>query len=85
MLEIYFMNGDPDDFERLVNWDFSKAHIIIRLSDPRTRTINNVLGEVRRMAAEDGVDAVTGGYAYIMSQFAGKIVRGRSHPFCLPS
>ncbi len=77
LLEIYNMNGDPEDFDRLVDYDYSKAHIMIRLNDPETKTINRVIEKINTLAAKDNVSVITGGYAYIMSQFAGKIVKGQ--------
>jgi hypothetical protein len=77
LLEIYNMNGDPDDFERLVDYDYSKAHLMVRLNRPETETINRVLAKVDLLKQINGVEVVTGGYAYIMSQFSGKIVRGQ--------
>jgi hypothetical protein len=34
MFELYNMSGDQEDFRQLMNLDNSKAHVLIRLSDP---------------------------------------------------
>ena len=39
MFELYNMSGDQDDFRQLMNLDNSKAHILIRLSDPSNEVI----------------------------------------------
>ena len=42
MFELYNMSGDQDDFKQLMNLDNSKAHILIRLSDPSNEVIKEV-------------------------------------------
>jgi len=77
ILELYNMSGDPDDFERLVDFDYTKAHLMVRFENPETHIVRNALDRVYDMAERDGIDITVGGYAYIMLQFSDKIVSGQ--------
>ncbi|HCC70168.1 MAG TPA: hypothetical protein DEQ09_03325 [Bacteroidales bacterium] len=77
ILEIYNMSGDPEDFDRLVDFGYTKAHLMIRFEDPSTKSLNNVLNKINYMAERDKIDITIGGYAYIMHQFSDKIVSGQ--------
>ncbi len=46
MFELYNMSGDQDDFRQLMNLDNSKAHILIRLSDPSNEVIKEVKDKI---------------------------------------
>jgi predicted RND superfamily exporter protein len=77
MFELYNMSGDQNDFKQIMNLDNSKAHILIRLSEPS----NNVIKEVRKTISElsGTIPAIVtvGGYAIIMSDFSGSIIKGQ--------
>lgn len=77
IVEIYNMSGDPDDFEQLADLNYTKAQLMVRLSDPSAENIRNVVALAEEL--EDKIDGkvITGGYAYIMEEFAGKIVKGQ--------
>ncbi|MDZ7738454.1 MAG: outer membrane lipoprotein-sorting protein [Bacteroidales bacterium] len=77
ILEIYNMSGDPGDFDRLVDFNYTKAHLLVRFENPETDIIRNVLTKIDYMADRDNADIIVGGYAYIMLQFADMIVRGQ--------
>ncbi|HKL66666.1 MAG TPA: outer membrane lipoprotein-sorting protein, partial [Bacteroidales bacterium] len=77
ILEIYNFSGDPEDFDRLVDFDYSKAHLMVRFEDPETHIVRGVLNEIEHLAEKDNIDIVTGGYAYIMLQFSDLIVKGQ--------
>jgi hydrophobe/amphiphile efflux-3 (HAE3) family protein len=77
LLELYNMSGDPEDFEKLVDYDYSKAHMMIRLSNPENTIIKEVISKIENLAEKDGTEITVGGYAYIMAEFANRIVRGQ--------
>ncbi len=77
LIELYNMSGDPEDFNRLVNFDYTKAHILIRLNDPETPVVNDLLGFIDKLSYSSPLKTTTGGYAYIMSEFSEKIVKGQ--------
>ena len=77
MFELYNMSGDQDDFKQLMNLENSKAHILIRLSDPSNEVIKEVKDKITELAAGFPAEITVGGYAIIMADFAGSIIRGQ--------
>lgn len=77
MFELYNMSGNPDDFEQLMNLENTRAHLLIRLSDPDHRTINNVKKRIDELSSAIPAEVLVGGYAVIMADFAGSIIRGQ--------
>jgi uncharacterized protein len=71
------MSGDQDDFRQLMNLDNSKAHLLIRLSDPSNEVIANVKDKITELSANFPAKVTIGGYAIIMADFADSIIRGQ--------
>ena len=49
MFELYNMSGDQEDFRQLMNLDNTKAHILIRLSDPSNKVIKEVKDKITEL------------------------------------
>jgi uncharacterized protein len=77
MFELYNMSGDQDDFRQLMNLDNSKAHLLIRLSDPSNEVIDHVKDKITELSANLPAKVTIGGYAIIMADFAGSIIKGQ--------
>jgi hydrophobe/amphiphile efflux-3 (HAE3) family protein len=77
ILEIYNLSGDPEDFDRLVDFNYTKAHLMVRFEDPSTVAVRSAVDKIRAMADRDNLDVTIGGYAYIMLQFSEKILTGQ--------
>ena len=77
MFELYNMSGDQDDFKQLMNLENTKAHILIRLSDPSNEVIKEVKDKITELAVGFPARITVGGYAIIMADFAGSIIRGQ--------
>jgi predicted RND superfamily exporter protein len=77
MFELYNMSGDQDDFKQLMNLDNSKAHILIRLSKPDNSVIKGVKETISMYSETFPAEIIIGGYAVIMADFAGSIIRGQ--------
>ena len=77
MFELYNMSGDPDDFRQMMNLENTKAHILIRLSNPENRIINNVKSRITELTEDFPAEITVGGYAIIMADFASSIIRGQ--------
>jgi uncharacterized protein len=78
LFELYNMSGDQNDFNQLMNVDNSKAHILVRLSNPEIRVINDLKLKISELTSGIPVKVYVGGYAIIMADFAGSIIRGQS-------
>jgi predicted RND superfamily exporter protein len=77
MFELYNMSGDPEDFRQMMNLENTKAHILIRLSNPENSVINNVKAKIEEMTFGFPAEVTIGGYAIIMADFASSIIRGQ--------
>ena len=77
MFELYNMSGDPDDLSQLMNFDNTKAHILIRLSNPNNIVIKTVKEKITEYTTHFPAEITIGGYAMIMADFAGKIINGQ--------
>jgi uncharacterized protein len=77
MFELYNMSGDPSDFKQLMNPESSKAHILIRLSDPTKEVITDLRNRITELSAKIPAETTIGGYAIIMADFARSIIRGQ--------
>jgi uncharacterized protein len=77
MFELYNMSGNPDDFKQLTDLENTKAHIIIRMSEPENEIINSVKSKISELTENFPAEVSVGGYAIIMADFAESIIRGQ--------
>jgi predicted RND superfamily exporter protein len=77
MFELYNMSGNPDDFKQLMNFANTKAHLLVRLSQPDNRTVRELKDDIKSYTADFPARVTTGGYAFIMNDFAQKIINGQ--------
>ena len=77
MFELYNMSGDQNDFKQLLSFDNTKAHILIRLSKPENKIIENVREKINEFTTDFPAKVTVGGYAIIMADFAGSIIKGQ--------
>lgn len=77
MFELYNMSGDQNDFKQIMNLDNSKAHILIKLSEPDNNVINEVKKKIQQFTTGFPAKITVGGYAIIMSDFARSVIIGQ--------
>lgn len=77
MFELYNMSGDPEDFRQVMNLENTKAHILIRLSNPENSVIGNVKAKIIKITKDMPAEVTIGGYAIIMADFAGMVIKGQ--------
>ena len=77
MFELYNMSGNPDDFRQLMNFDNTKAHILVRLSDTDNKAVKALENDIRSYTKDFPAKVTTGGYAIIMTDFAQLIIKGQ--------
>jgi hydrophobe/amphiphile efflux-3 (HAE3) family protein len=77
MFELYNMNGSPDDFKQLTDLDNTKAHVLIRMSEPENNIIKSVKARISELTMNIPAEVSVGGYAIIMSDFAESIIKGQ--------
>ncbi len=77
MFELYNMSGNPDDFIQMMNFDNTKAHILVRLSNTDNKVVRALENDIRSYTSDFPARVTTGGYAIIMTDFAQKIINGQ--------
>lgn len=77
MFELYNMSGNPDDLKQLINFENTRAHLLIRLSKPENEVIRKLRDDIGRYTADFPAKITTGGYAIIMADFAQKVIQGQ--------
>jgi predicted RND superfamily exporter protein len=77
MFELYNMSGNPEDYKRLMDLEYTKAHIMIRLSEPENDIIKNIRSEIEGLSSGFQGKVTIGGYALIMADFANSLIRGQ--------
>ncbi len=80
---LYSMSGDPDDFEKLVDFPYEHAQLTARIKEISSREINRVVDYVRDMTSGDENVEAVGGFATILGELAELIVRGQVISLCI--
>jgi uncharacterized protein len=76
-LELYSMSGDPDDFERMVNFDYTKANMIIQFRAADKKTFNKVEAKIKSLTKDDKQIKFMAGMCLIEKSLSQAIVRGQ--------
>ena len=76
-LELYSMSGDPEDFEKLVDFPYHNAMITARLNTSSTQRLDRVINQVKEMTKNDEDVKLIGGFGTILSEIAHKMVNGQ--------
>jgi predicted RND superfamily exporter protein len=75
--ELYSMSGDPEDFEKMVDFPYENAMVTARLNTASTKKLNRVIDKIEDRVKNDQDIRLVGGFATILSEMAHKIVRGQ--------
>ncbi len=75
--ELYAMSGDPDDFNKLV--DFPQEHAIItaRINKTSTAVLSQVIKRIEKMVQGDPDVLLVGGFGVVLSDLAEAVVQGQ--------
>lgn len=75
----YSMSGDPEDFDRLVDFPFEHALLTARISGIATSSIEEVVQttEAHIAAVPDGPFTLVGGFADILVEVVDLVIRGQ--------
>ncbi|MBN1757544.1 MAG: RND family transporter [Chitinispirillaceae bacterium] len=75
--ELYAMSGDPDDFNKLV--DFPQEHAIVtaRINKTSTAVLSGVIPRIKKMVQGDPDVLLVGGFGVVLSDLAEAVVKGQ--------
>lgn len=75
-MELYAMNGDSEELEQLVDFNYEHAHLMIRINDATNESVNGIIEMLYSFTDADQAIASIGGYGYIRSELANKVLTG---------
>jgi len=75
--ELYSMSGDPDDFEKMVDFPYEHALLTARLNTASTKKMDHVINRVKQKTVNDPDVSLVGGFGSILSELAHKVVDGQ--------
>jgi hydrophobe/amphiphile efflux-3 (HAE3) family protein len=76
-MELYMMSGEPEDLERMIDFDFRKAQIIVRINNGSNAALQSVLTAIQELAGDDDQISRIGGYGLVAADLADLVVRGQ--------
>ncbi len=76
-LELYSMSGDPADFDDFVDFDYTKALILIQYRADDIKTIDRIIDNVKQLTAKDKNLSVVGGISLIEKDISKAIATGQ--------
>jgi hydrophobe/amphiphile efflux-3 (HAE3) family protein len=75
--ELYSMSGDPDDFEKMVDFPYEHALINTRINTSNTPKLDKVIKQVNEMVKNDPNVKHVGGIAVVFTELAKHVVNGQ--------
>lgn len=75
--ELYMMNGDPDDLEKMVDFKFEKAMILIRFKVMDTPVLRESVKKIKAITSDIPEVKYVGGNAEVFSEMDKRIVDGQ--------
>ncbi len=75
--ELYNMSGEPDDFERLMDFNYEHAQISARINNTSSEVIKSVAAQINNKIKNDSLFETTGGFANIFSELVDEVISGQ--------
>ncbi|RLD44362.1 MAG: RND family transporter, partial [Bacteroidetes bacterium] len=76
-IELYSMSGEPEDFDDLVNFDYTQALLIVQFRADSKNALDNVIDEIDRLTVDDPNRSIIGGYCLVDKELAEAVVHGQ--------
>ncbi len=79
-LLLYSMSGDPEDLDRLIDYDYRQLHVQLSLKTDRSQEIKSIIAEIEDFAANSSLrefEVEFAGSAYTNMIFTGLILEGQ--------
>lgn len=75
--ELYLMSGEPEDLEKMVDFSFQHAMILIRFKELNTPILRKCVQQIKTMLRDDPTVKCIGGNADVFSEIDRRIVHGQ--------
>jgi predicted RND superfamily exporter protein len=71
------MSGDPEDFEEMVDFDYTKALLTVQYQAGNTNAMNNIIDTINALTKDDPHMSLMGGYSLIDKAICESVVTGQ--------
>ncbi len=78
-IEFYNMSGDPEDFEQLVNFDYTKANLTIQFRAKDIQEFRTVEAAIDNLISTSPNCTLKAGHCLVEKEMAESIVRGQNY------
>lgn len=75
--ELYSMSGDPDDFEKMIDFPYEHALISARLNTTSSPEMNRVVKQVNELVKDDKEVKYIGGTVMLFTELSRRVVEGQ--------
>lgn len=76
-LELYGMSADIEDFERFVNFDYTKTLLTMQYSAANLSEINDLLAKIDQLLEDEPEKAIVGGFSLIDKEISESVETGQ--------
>ena len=76
-IELYSMSGDPEDFENIVDFDYTKALLTIQYQAAGMAEMNNIVSKIDALTKDDPHKSLVGGFSLIDNAICESVVTGQ--------
>jgi hypothetical protein len=76
-IEFYSMSGDPEDFEKLVDFDYTKAVLSVQFSANTINDLNRIESRIRALVDKTTSATLVAGQCLIEKEMSNAIVKGQ--------
>lgn len=76
-IEFYSMSGDPEDFERLVDFDYTKAVLSVQFAATNIDDLNRIESSIRELVSKTPSATLVAGQCLVEKEMANAIVKGQ--------
>lgn len=76
-LELYAMSADVADFERFVNFDYTKTLLTVQYRAASLREVNDLLSKIDNLLKNESAPAVVGGFSLIDKELSESVETGQ--------
>jgi predicted RND superfamily exporter protein len=76
-IELYSMSGDPEDFEEIVDFDYTRALLTIQYQAGSMDEMNRIEDKIATLTKDDPHKSLVGGYSLIEKEICRSVVTGQ--------
>jgi uncharacterized protein len=76
-IELYSMNGDPEDFEDIVDFDYTRALLTVQYQSNSMKETDNIVNKITTLTKDDPHMELIGGFSLVEKEICSSVVTGQ--------